>query len=82
MDFLQTTTAVGRKSGAKDATKKTKHASVMRCALCGRSIQKAAALSRGLPVGPGCALTAGLVQRKPKAAASVAERDTKTLELF
>lgn len=54
----------------------------MRCALCGRGIQKAAALSRGLPVGPGCAVTAGLVQRKPKTMASVAERDTKTLELF
>lgn len=34
----------------------------MRCAVCRRSIAKAAALKDGLPVGPTCAMRIGLVQ--------------------
>ena len=59
----------------------------MRCCKCNRPLLRAVALSNGLPVGPVCAVTAGLVQSKGKAAALPAQHqlpfvDTDTLDLF
>lgn len=38
------------------------YTSAMRCAVCRRPITKAAALRKGLPVGPTCAINVGLIQ--------------------
>ena len=38
----------------------------MQCAVCHRRINKPAALSHGLPVGPTCSVKLGLVTPKPR----------------
>jgi len=38
----------------------------MQCAVCHRRINKPAALSHGLPVGPRCSVKLGLVTPKPR----------------
>lgn len=56
----------------------------MRCCRCGRPLLRAVALQDGQPVGPVCAVAAGLVA--PKAAKPVQQElafvDTDTLDLF
>ena len=66
---------------------------VMQCAVCRRPLVRAAALLKGLPVGPVCAVSAGLVS-KPAAAraqglldfhpstAAAVVRDELTIDLF
>lgn len=56
----------------------------MRCCRCNRPLLRAVALQNGLPVGPVCAVTAGLVQPKTKAPAQQVLQfvDTDTLDLF
>lgn len=46
----------------------------MKCAACGRPMKRAAALLKGLPVGPVCAVSAGLVS-KPGAARAQGQLD-------
>lgn len=46
----------------------------MKCAACGRPMKRAAALLRGLPVGPVCAVSAGLAP-KPGAARAQGQLD-------
>lgn len=41
----------------------------MRCAVCHRPLARAAALLKGLPVGPVCAVSAGLVAKPGSARA-------------
>ena len=53
----------------------------MICAVCHRPLFKAAALQRGLPVGPVCAVAAGLLSPKTPRAEG-ATRDTLTIDLF
>lgn len=65
----------------------------MKCAACGRPMKRAAALLKGLPVGPVCAVSAGLVSKPgtaraqgqldftPSTAAAVV-RDELTIDLF
>lgn len=64
----------------------TKNYSPMRCAICRRPLIKAAALKGGLPVGRTCAVSAGLVQIKPKVSAQssldFAPACTLTMDLF
>ena len=72
---------VGRNPGALSSNL-NKHQSRMVCAICGRALTKAAALSRGMSVGPGCAVSAGLVQRKPATARVAEHGDSFTLDLF
>lgn len=56
----------------------------MRCCKCNHPLQRAVALKDGQPVGPVCAVAAGLVA--PKAAKPVQQElafvDTDTLDLF
>ncbi len=55
----------------------------MVCAVCHRPMLKAAALQGGYPVGPKCAVTAGLLApAKPRASHDGVMRDTKTIDLF
>lgn len=55
----------------------------MVCAICHRPMLKAAALQGGYPVGPVCAVAAGLVAPKGQhAQAGTVTRDTQTLDLF
>lgn len=71
----------------------TKPNQSMRCAVCHRPLERAAALRRGLPVGRVCAIKQGLIQ--PRAASLPGEldlvhtikpeaivRDTLTVEMF
>ena len=53
----------------------------MVCAVCHRPLFKAAALQGGYPVGPVCAVAAGLVAPKTPRPEGVT-RDTKTFDLF
>ena len=55
----------------------------MVCALCHRPILKAAALQGGYPVGPVCAVAAGLLAPKERRGSHDGViRDTKTIDLF
>ena len=54
----------------------------MRCCKCNRLLQRAVALKDGQPVGPVCAVAAGLVEPKTGGQQSTATRDTATLDLF
>lgn len=71
----------------------TKPIQFMRCCICGRPLARAAALKGGLPVGPVCAASAGLVaprgakakgpQRElDLAPAPAVERDSLTIDMF
>lgn len=54
----------------------------MRCCRCNRPLLRAVALQGGQPVGPVCAVAAGLVEPKTGGQQSSASRDTLTLDLF
>lgn len=54
----------------------------MVCAVCHRPMAKAAALMDGLPVGPKCALAAGLLHPKRNTQDAQVVRDTLTIDLF
>ena len=54
----------------------------MRYCKCNRPLQRAVALKDGQPVGPVCAVAAGLVEPKTGGQQSTATRDTATLDLF
>ena len=68
----------GRKTGAKKP-KMIKSVGI-RCAVCGRPLARAAALMRGMPVGPICAVASGLAEAR--GVASQAISDSFTLDLF
>lgn len=68
----------GRKSGARKP--KMIKSQGIRCALCGRALARAAALMRGQPVGPSCAVEAGLIE--PRQGAGKVTRDNRTMDLF
>ena len=71
----------------------TKRPAIMQCAVCRRPLVRAAALLKGLPVGPACAVSAGLVSKpgaapaqglldfRPSMAAAVV-RDELAIDLF
>lgn len=68
-----------------------KQAQFMRCCICNRPLARAAALKGGLPVGPVCAASAGLVPSGGKKAkgpqmelnlAPAFERDPFTVDMF
>ena len=54
----------------------------MRCCRCNHPLQRAVALKDGQPVGPVCAVAAGLVEPKTGGQQSTATRDTANLDLF
>lgn len=58
----------------------------MVCAICHRPMLKAAALQGGYPVGPVCALSAGLLPPRKHRAGTARDthlvRDTLTIDLF
>lgn len=71
----------------------TNRPAIMQCAVCRRPLVRAAALLKGLPVGPVCAVSAGLAPKpgaaqaqglldfRPSMAAAVV-RDELTIDLF
>jgi len=74
--FAANSGGLGRSSGAKKP--ELIKSAGMRCAMCGRRLARAAALVQGQPVGPACAVSAGLVEAR----AGVVTRDSRTLDLF
>lgn len=50
----------------------------MKCAICGRALDKPAVTLGRAAIGPKCAKRAGLIQQKPEA--SRAERDAATVD--
>lgn len=60
---------------------KKKYPPMRRCR-CNRPLLRAVALQGGQPVGPVCAVAAGLVEPKTGSQQSTATRDTLTLDLF